>query len=385
MFSLEKNFATGIGSLPYLDAKEALDFVLSCFKGDIAFWPQLPKKSFLEQMMVQFSEKLPGVVIDLKNKNIFVDIKKKSFSREVEECFQNYLDGNLDYFSISPEYASGLYALCDKLKELQGLGSQKIINPVRDGSSKDDRLLTLNSQDKNQLSIKNNLNNIDVAKIISNGVKGQIVGPITLGMNLLDSDKQPVIYNSELKECLIKLLTMKAVWQIRKLKIINEKLKIILFIDEPYLSCSGLSFFTLKREDVIAALNEIIEAAHAEGAAVGIHCCGNTDWSLILSTGLDILSFDAYGYLDNLLLYRDALDKYLARGGILSFGIVPNNEEAQKAGIKEDLANRVRQAKDKLKIDRFLITSSCGCGTLDIGFSEKISRLSVETAHAFGD
>lgn len=338
MFLLEKNFATGIGSLPYLDPKEAVDFVLSCFKGDIAFWPQLPKKSFLESMMVQFSEKLPGVAVDLKNKNIFVDTKKSSFAREVEECFQNYLDGNLDYFAISREYASGLYALLEE----KSSSSLRII-------------------------------------------KGQIVGPITLGMNLLDIDKQPIIYHPELKECMVKLLSMKAAWQIRKLKSKNSKVKTIIFIDEPYLSCSGSSFFTLKREDVIASLNEIIGVVHKEGAAVGIHCCGNTDWSLILSTDLDILSFDAYEYLDNLLLYRDALDKYLARGGILSFGIAPNNEEAQKRGIEEDLANRIRSAKDKLKIDKFLVTSSCGCGTLDIRLSEKISRLSVETAHAFGD
>ncbi|MEK6715066.1 MAG: hypothetical protein AABY43_03355 [Candidatus Omnitrophota bacterium] len=356
MFYLEKNLATGIGSLPYQEAKQAVDFILSCFKDDVLFWPQLPKKSFLEQMMVQFSEKLPGVVIDQKNKNIFVDTKNDSFGREAEECFQNYLDGNLDYFAVSPEYASGLYALCDKL-----------------------------NRDTSHFSKENTSSGKwDVSLI-----KGQIVGPITFGMNLLDIDKQPIIYHPELKECLIKLLSMKARWQIEKLAGDRGQgagdRKIIIFIDEPYLSCSGSSFFTLKKEDVIEKLNELIDAVHSEDALCGIHCCGNTDWSMILSTNLDILSFDAYGYLDNLLLYSEALDNFLARDGILSFGIVPNNEEALEKGKKEELAVRLKKViGGRRGVGKVLITSSCGCGTLEIKLSEAINHLCVEIVKELG-
>lgn len=331
---------------------------MAYFKDGIIFWPQLPKKSFLEQMMVQFSEKMPGVVVDPKNKNIFVDTKKASFNKEVETCFQNYLDDNLDYFAISPEYACGLYALTERLKELN-----------RDTSHFSEHVFPLEKWD---VSL----------------IKGQIVGPITFGMNLLDTDKQPVIYQAELKECLIKLLSMKARWQIGKLSGDRGQgtgdRKIVIFVDEPYLACSGSSFFTLKKEAVVAAINELAEAVHKEGALCGIHCCGNTDWSMILSCDLDILSFDAYGYLDNLLLYNEALNKFVERGGILSFGIVPNNEEAEKKDKKEELIGRIKKAiKDKPKIGKILVTPSCGCGTLDVGMSEKIHRSCVEIAQAF--
>lgn len=357
MLSLDKTLATGIGSLPYQDKHEAINFVLSCFKDDIIFWPQLPKKSFLEHMVPQFSEKLPGAVIDVKQKKISVDTKREDFSQELEACFQHYLDEDLDYFAISYEYASGLYGLLDVLG--QNLASVARTEEFRQ-------------------------------RII----KGQIVGPITFGMMLLTEENQPAIYHPELKEALIKLLSMKARWQIKKLqvkpvlqqglrrnKLQVEEPKVIIFIDEPYLASFGSSFFTLKREDVINCLNEIIEAIHSQGAACGIHCCANTDWSVILSTNLDILSFDAYGYLDNLLLYAKELDNFLDKGGILSLGIVPNNEEAEKRGKKAELVARIKEVvKNRSNINKMLITPSCGCGTLDVRLSEEINHLCREVA-----
>ena len=55
-----------------------------------------------------------------------------------------------------------------------------------------------------------------------------------------------------------------------------------------------------------------IDAIKAAGGMAGVHVCANTDWSLVLDSGADILSFDAYGYFDKLILYRDALqpDRY---------------------------------------------------------------------------
>ncbi len=48
---------TGIGSLPHTDPEEACGLVLATF--DIPFWPQLPKLSFRESMIPQFSEGMP--------------------------------------------------------------------------------------------------------------------------------------------------------------------------------------------------------------------------------------------------------------------------------------------------------------------------------------
>jgi hypothetical protein len=78
---------------------------------------------------------------------------------------------------------------------------------------------------------------------------------------------------------------------------------------------------------------------------------------VLLSTNLDILSFDAYGYLETLSLYPKELKAFLERGGILAWGIVPTSE----AIIKEDAKSLVGRFKEgvealsKKGIDRTLL------------------------------
>ena len=57
--------------------------------------------------------------------------------------------------------------------------------------------------------------------------------------------------------------------------------------------------------------DEVFDAIHAEGAIAGVHCCGNTDWSLLMATSVDVLNLDAYNFLDSLALYPAALRAFL--------------------------------------------------------------------------
>ncbi|MBM3132761.1 MAG: hypothetical protein FJZ95_07000, partial [Chloroflexi bacterium] len=56
-----RGLATAIGSMPHADPAEAGALALR-YLPDIPVWPQLPNRSFLENMYAQYSEGLPGVV-----------------------------------------------------------------------------------------------------------------------------------------------------------------------------------------------------------------------------------------------------------------------------------------------------------------------------------
>ena len=70
--------ATAVGSLPQTDPQEACSLILANLP-DIPVWPQLPKRSFLENMYVQYSGGFPGVKVE--------DERSRSEERRVgKEC-----------------------------------------------------------------------------------------------------------------------------------------------------------------------------------------------------------------------------------------------------------------------------------------------------------
>ncbi|PIZ15534.1 hypothetical protein COY52_09520 [Candidatus Desantisbacteria bacterium CG_4_10_14_0_8_um_filter_48_22] len=333
--------ATGIGSLPCRDVSSAVELVL-CNCPDLPYWPQLARVDPRENMFLQFSERLPCLKPDLEKKSVRWDA---SVNREQElvRFYENLLAKNYGYFRISPDFARGLYALLDKAGTL-----------------------------KNKF------------------IKGQVIGPVTFLSSITGADGKFLIYDEEITEASVKGLGAKAVWQAEEIKKAG-KLPII-FFDEPYLSSLGSAHFPVSREKAIELLNGLIDfVKEQENALIGIHCCGNTDWSLVLDVKIDILSFDAFGYSGNFVLYPDNIKKFLGRGGMIAWGIVPTTE--YKKGISVgSLSEKLDKALKSLAgkgVDRntvlknSLFTPSCGMGTLDEKDSTKILELCRGIADLF--
>jgi hypothetical protein len=161
----------------------------------------------------------------------------------------------------------------------------------------------------------------------------------------------------------------------------------LIFLDEPYMSSFGSAFFALNREQVISLMEEVF--AGIEGLK-GVHCCGNTDWSLLLSTSVDILNVDAYNYADALALYPDDVGAFLERGGVIAWGIVPSSDQALGETVGS-LLDRFHQALGLLTakglhqddlLASALIMPSCGCGSLAVETAERVLALTVGLAEA---
>ena len=330
--------ATGIGSLPHQDEVSAFRLVIENFPG-IPFWPQMPKRSTLEGMVLQYSEGFPSFRWDKKEQRFWIDTSV-GFDVEVERFSRAVEEEDLEPFGITENFAKGLGIL---------------------------EVLT-SEQHRNRMKY----------------VKGQVTGPVTFGLSLNDVERRPAFYDPTLRDILVKHLSSKARWMERKFQGLFPEKPSIVFFDEPSLSSFGSAFSGLNREDVILSLNECFKAVRG---LKGVHCCGNTDWSLLLSTDLDILSFDAYGYLDTLSLYPKEIRKFLERGGVLAWGIVPTNENVQKEDAWS-LIERLKQGMEALSekgIDRELLqqsilTPSCGAASLPIPLAEQVCRLTSEVS-----
>jgi hypothetical protein len=149
---------------------------------------------------------------------------------------------------------------------------------------------------------------------------------------------------------------------------------VICFVDEPVLSAYGSStYVAVSREDVVALVGEMIEAIHADNGIAGVHCCGNTEWSIPIDAGADIVNFDAYGFGETIALYPAAVKAHLERGGMLAWGVVPTSvaiREHNVTSLAEHLEKMMEHLASKgidkeLIVEQALITPSCGAGTME--------------------
>jgi hypothetical protein len=60
----------------------------------------------------------------------------------------------------------------------------------------------------------------------------------------------------------------------------------------------------------------------------GIHLCGNPDWDFLLGLDMDILSMDIYTNAEIFATCADSIKKFLDRGGVIVWGIIPTGFEA---------------------------------------------------------
>lgn len=331
--------ATAIGSFPHKNSIKSLELIEK-YLPIIPIWPQLPKRDFKEDMNIQYSENLPFLCIDQENKKIYFDIPEDK-EEILAEFYTKILENDIEYFKISPLYSEGFYSFLNWAK------------------------------DKNL-----------------NWIKGHITGPITFGLVITDQTKRSIIYHDIMSDVIVKAFSMKAKWQITKLKDISNN--IIIFIDEPYLSSVGSVLFSLQRGQVIKILNEIIDAIHEMKALSGIHCCGNTDWSIVMETNVDIINLDAYEYANSIIVYPNQLKNFLNRGGKIAWGIVPTSEKIEKETVDSLLKklhnifiNLESQGINKnLLYKSCLITPSCGLGSRSEELAEKILKLNFEISNA---
>ena len=328
--------ATAIGSMPDIESREACSLIFTHFP-EIPVWPQLPKRAFRENMYVQFSERFPGVT--LEGNHIQVD-RSRDLSQPLEQLYAAYLENDVEFGALSTEYAAGFHEF---LKQAKG---------------KD---------------IK--------------AVKGQVTGPISFGLTVTDENRRPILYDDVLADAIAKHMRLKAAWQEKELKKISPRT--IISIDEPYLHSLGSAFVSIPKEQVIALFEEVL------GGISGlkcIHCCGNTDWALLLQTSLDILNFDAYDYSEALALYPTEVKNFLNRGGVIAWGIVPNNEQILAKETSASLGERLEQAMNALSqkgisIDlirsQCLITPTCGLESVSLEAAKKALQLTAAVSANF--
>lgn len=341
-----------IGSVPLTDHTEALEWIFTATP-QIPLWPQLPHDPY-EQMMPQFAEGLPCIteenITDPEGRILF-DINRPGFEEEMLLFYEEYLavaenpSTLMDSrFQVSRDRAKGLYLFAESLPERTGLTA----------------------------------------------VKGQVTGPFTMLTGIKDREGKAGYFDDTIRDMVIKGISMKAAWQTRLLAEASDK-PVLLFIDEPALAGLGSSaFIGVTADEIHTMINEVAEAVHQAGGLVGIHVCANTDWSILLGSDIDILSFDAHGFFDKMAALKNEVASFLERGSIIAWGGVPTSREEEitiesteslSAMFNRQMQAFVTENRDMTALlQQTLITPSCGTGSLSPASAQKVLDLTRTTS-----
>jgi hypothetical protein len=258
---------TAMAVMPHKDVDRALQAALSL---DIPFWPQLPRYSYYEDMYVQASEHFPGIVLDMENRTLRFSMEK--FISEVEETMAHFDEPG--FFDISDTY-SVVYK----------------------------RFLEFDHSDRP-------------------AIRGQLEGPISFGLNVKDQDDRPILFDDTVRPFMLEFMAKRVNVQLERLKKLNPNA--FMYIDEPGLqflfsAMAGYGDQAGKRD--METFFSMIERPR------GVHLCGNPDWDFLLNMDLDILSMDIYTNAEVFRSYAGSIRRFLDRGGVLAWGIVPTNFE----------------------------------------------------------
>lgn len=336
--------STGIGSVPHHSSADAVNLIKENLK-HIPHWPQLPRKDEREGLVRQYLMPLinAGLIALKDNKTPYFCSNETDWDDRVLAYYEMLLkweenpqSGKENPFAFPPESAEGFFRFLDENRDLSS----------------------------------------------ADMVKGQISGPVTVGMQITDPKGSPAFYNDQLREILVKTLTCQAKWQVKSLG--DTGRPVLLFIDDPSIYGYGTSGYVgLGRESIQNSLAEINTGIKEEGGHTGVHCCAGVDWSLLFELRLDLVNFDAYEFFSSVTVYTDALSDFLERGGGLAWGIIPTSHKIDAedaASLYENLQEKIEALvsrgidKNRLK-QQLMITPSCGAATLTEEQTGKVYRL----------
>jgi len=347
--TFKPNFlATGVGSIPLTNGEDALDLIWKSVPL-APHWPQLPRLGAESSFVGQYLNALigTGVIGDVEIPKFQVDAT--DWVERMTAFYTLYLEAAegdqkaLERFGFSSQGGEGFEVFC---RNLEQYGTR-------------DALI----------------------------LKGQLSGPLTLGMQITDKNRRSSYYDDTLRDMLVKALALHAEWQTKRLS--QFGLPVLMMIDDPGLYGFGAStHITLKREQLIEDLNSIVEGILRQGGIAGVHVCAGMDWTLLFDSEVQVVNFDAYDYMQSMMALAEPLNRFLTRGGILSWGIVPTNpiaweETAQslKLNLENKIQELVKRGVDEVLLrQQSMLTPSCGTGTLPKDLAEHVYKMLAELA-----
>ncbi|MBO5737781.1 hypothetical protein J6R97_00390 [bacterium] len=284
-----------LGTLPYDNIDSTTRMSAKIFER-APFIALLPNVSCDDTLLKRTLLNIPGVQFENNEVKIITSTKDyKQELKKLEKAFNSPTSENLEPFAIDSPFIEKYFQLINKFKS-----PNSVIN---------------------------------------------LLGPFTLSQNLINIAEEQMLVDKTFRKLFIQSVCVKALWAINKIKAINSNITPVIMLEEPQLAQLG----NLKRENedvtielVTSLFTRVVDKLKSAGAIVGIQCLEKCDWKIPISSGVDIISYDAYNNPNNLCIIPEQIEEFLRRGGKINWGIVPvKNETLIKKLNIDELSKRL--------------------------------------------
>lgn len=210
-------------------------------------------------------------------------------------------------------------------------------------------------------------------------VKVQFTGPVTLGLALVDAGA-PVGDAFAAASEAVRIRIANAIDAARQIAPLAGQ---VVFVDEPGLVALSGPGFPIATDDALDLVSRAMAVIEPH-AVSGLHCCGDTDWSLALAAGPQVVSMPIDTSITD---HAGALGAHLDRGGWVAWGAVPtsspvgSSSDRQWRALSDLWCQLVQLGCDALRLrEQALVTPECGLAGHDPIQAEQILAMTVDLA-----
>ena len=180
-----------------------------------------------------------------------------------------------------------------------------------------------------------------------------LLGPFTLANLFFNKNASVILLDKIYRKFIIYTITVKALWFISKIKEASPETQPLFLFDEQMFYKYGALKRTnenITKESIVMLLSRVFSRIRKEGALIGVQAFEKCNWQLFFDTEcVDLISFDAYNNPANLNILASSVNKYLAKGGFINWGIVPvMNENAIRSLNINTIEARLKSTMEAL-------------------------------------
>lgn len=329
--------------LPHALPSEAL-YLLRSTTPNLLTWPALPQCHGHEAPHLQAASGFPGLIVNSATAR--ASIAQPVDDRSLERLALAYLQRQTAVAALAAEDAAGL-------AEVLHMAPQQAAGSV---------------------------------------LVSQLLGPVSLSMLLTDQASRPLAYDPALREALMQHLALRVGWLVGRLQALAGE--VIICLDEPFLTALGSPFAPFEWDDGIDLIEQVFAGTTACRGVVlpsggGWHAAYAEATWLLLDTSVELVLLDIYAATSDvqMALFTRAAERlaaFLARAGVLVWGLIPADADALQRETLEHLADRFEELLTHLAalglsreavVQASVISTTGSLAALPVALAEEALRL----------